>query len=154
MSIIESNTKPSNNFQREFGRMSDNAGSTEKASASGRANDRPNAKLWINIGVTTTVTDPNSGEPVEHFVALPMGLPLDTMSKLDVKGGTEDYRARLTAQNDLLDAVLKKAEDVAPGETKLFTIGGKGLSVQIRRAKVEAAPIAPDQNQYTVDLGF
>lgn len=150
MSINE-NPNTSSNFRREFGRMTSPENQTaERATAS---NTKASAKLWINVGIAKEVIDPNTQEVITHFTALPMGMPLDTMSKLDVKGGTDDYRARLTAQNDLLDSVLKAAESIAPGETKVFTIGDfKGLAVQIRRAKAEAAPIDPENNQYSVAL--
>lgn len=141
-----------NNFNNEFERLlrgAEQANNGNSRSSNGNS-DRPKAKYWLNIGIMTKVQNAE-GEEIEHFVALPQGIPLDTMEPLAIRGQNMDYRARLTAQNDLLQQALDLAATLAPGETKLLSTG-KGLQVQVRHVAAEAEAIPADQNAYRVSL--
>lgn len=82
------------------------------------------AKIWLNVGYATD----------DAFVSLPFGLALDTMRKLEPKGQS-DFAMLQAAQNDLLEQLLSKAEELKPGEAEVFT-----LQVQLRRTADESKP--------------
>ena len=104
------------------------------------ADKKPKAKVWLNIGYTA---------PNGEFVALPLGCPLDTQSKLDVpKTGGADFINKRIAQNALLEMVKAAGYEVAPGETRMLN-----LEIQIRATKPEEdAPATPPANPYLINL--
>lgn len=140
-----------NAFQNEFTRMLQHKSEQSNSGGKSSNSDRPKARFWLNVGILTKVTNAE-GEQVDHFVALPQGIPLDTMEPLAIRGQNMDYRARLSAQNDLLQQAIAVATTLAPGETKLLTSGGTGLQVQVRHVAAEAEAIASEDNSYAVQL--
>jgi hypothetical protein len=124
-------------FSKTFG--------TPKAAAPAHKRDLPKANVWVNIGYAT-------GDETYPFVSLPMGIALDTMEELPLKGNSE-FREFTQARNDLLQQIKSGSVSIAPGEAMLMDIGG-GLTLQIRRVSDEqvAAPI--EGNRFARELNF
>lgn len=100
------------------------------------SNERPKAKLWLNIGY-----DING-----KFINLPVGLPIDTMEAADVRGQNEDWIKQRTAQNELLKALQAHGAALAPGQEEIVT-----LTVKLRRVN-EQMEIPAGTNEYAADL--
>lgn len=122
-------------------------GGGNAASRSNAANDRPKAQVWLNIGLEA----PNvvEGEESPRFISLPAGIPLDTQEKLPTNSRNQLFAAFQSARNDLMDQILKAAEQLAPGQEVLIP-----LQVQLRRVGEENAEIPADQNAFGVKLGL
>lgn len=128
-------------FKSSFG------GSSARAAT--QADDRPKAELWLNIGYEVTVPMVVDGKNVDEtrFVSLPTGIPLDTMDKVSARTSNDTFAAFQTARNDLLDQIMKAAEELAPGEEKLLN-----LQIQLRRVNGERAEIASEENPFVQQL--
>ena len=120
----------------------DSAAKTNTAAASGtnnrrtQAQDRPSAKLWLNVGY-----DANG-----RFVNLPVGIPVDSMELLPIRGQNEEWVQFQSARNRLLKAIQEAGDNLEPGaevEVK--------LTVKLRKVNEELAVSAED-NVFTTDL--
>lgn len=107
----------------------------EETPATEARTERPQAKVWINIGVTIGVPQAD-GTVVDTFVSIPAGIPLDTMEPMVGRGNSADYAALVQAKNWVLSQLQTAAEDIKAGEDQLV----EGLEVRIRRAGVAQAP--------------
>jgi hypothetical protein len=105
--------------------------------------DRPKAQVWLNIGTTVPVPIPETGEVEDVFVALPVGIPLDTMEHMEVRGTNQNWHHLVQAKNWLLEQLQQLAEGVDAGGEELID----GLQVQIKRVGQAPAPAA-DQNPF------
>jgi hypothetical protein len=125
-------------FGNGFGRGRTQGTSTE---------DRPKAKYWLNVGyLADHIVD---GEDEPRFIALPVGIPLDTTEPAQVRGSNELYRAMVTAQNDLLADIVSEASKLEPGQAVI--IGdpeNQPLVLQLRRVAAEQEAIKPDENPF------
>ena len=114
---------------------------TAKSNTSGRRNaqqasDRPAAKLWLNVGY-----DANG-----RFVNLPVGIPVDTMELLPIRGQNEEWAQFQSARNDLLKAIQEAGDNLEPGaevEVKLV--------VKLRKVN-EEIEVKPEDNEFATDL--
>ena len=52
--------------------------------ASGSTEERPQSQLWLNVGVMVKTVDPETGEPVDELLTLPVNLAIDTMKKREI----------------------------------------------------------------------
>lgn len=98
--------------------------------------DRPAAKLWLNVGY-----DANG-----RFVNLPVGIPVDTMESLPIRGQNEEWAQFQSARNGLLKAIQEAGDKLEPGaevEVKLV--------VKLRKVNEELAVSAED-NAFATDL--
>ena len=120
----------------------DSAAKTNTAAASGTSNrrtqaqDRPSAKLWLNVGY-----DANG-----RFVNLPVGIPVDTMELLPIRGQNEEWAQFQSARNQLLKAIQEAGDNLEPGaevEVK--------LTVKLRKVNEEVEVKAED-NAFAADL--
>ena len=121
----------------------DSAAKTNTAAASGtgrngrtQAQDRPAAKLWLNVGY-----DANG-----RFVNLPVGIPVDTMELLPIRGQNEEWAQFQSARNQLLKAIQEAGDNLEPGaevEVK--------LTVKLRKVNEEIEVKAED-NAFAADL--
>ena len=121
----------------------DSAAKTNTAAASGtgrngrtQAQDRPSAKLWLNVGY-----DANG-----RFVNLPVGIPVDTMELLPIRGQNEEWAQFQSARNQLLKAIQEAGDNLEPGaevEVK--------LTVKLRKVNEEIEVKAED-NEFATDL--
>lgn len=107
--------------------------------------DLPKADVWINIGVAT-------GDETYPFISLPMGIPLDTMEPLAVRGN-DDFRQFTSARNDLLAQLQEAAAGLEPGTDMIIETEG-GLAIQVRRVAAEVAEAPIEENRFAVNLGF
>ena len=108
------------------------------APRSGRqaAQDRPAAKLWLNVGY-----DANG-----RFVNLPVGIPVDTMESLPIRGQNEEWAQFQSARNDLLKAIQEAGDNLEPGaevEVKLV--------VKLRKVN-EEIEVSKDDNPFATNL--
>lgn len=111
----------------------------------GAHSEKKKAKYWVNIGYATQGMNSQTNEMEEVFISLPFGIPLDTMSLADLKGG--DFNRRLArSKNALLQTFLDKAESLEAGEEQILDMGAK-LQVRIRRVTEETEQSAGDTFQ-------
>ncbi len=114
------------------------AKSSNNAPRSGRqaAQDRPAAKLWLNVGY-----DANG-----RFVNLPVGIPVDTMETLPIRGQNEEWAQFQSARNDLLKAIQEAGDNLEPGaevEVKLV--------VKLRKVN-EEIEVSKEDNPFAANL--
>jgi len=98
--------------------------------------DRPAAQVWLNIGINVDMSNPETGETETVFVSLPLGLPVDTMEPLAMRGSNANWANMVQAKNYVLEELQKMAAGVAPGEGEFVD----GLKIQIKRVGTAAAP--------------
>lgn len=106
--------------------------------------DKPETKLWLNVGYNSGVKDEH-GEEV--FISLPYGLGLDTMQRVDERSRNVQFSQIQQAKNALLDQLLKICEDLKPGETAEVP-----LTLQVRRVN-EAVPVTGENPFANITLG-
>ena len=111
---------------------------TTAARSSGRQapQDRPAAKLWLNVGY-----DANG-----RFVNLPVGIPVDTMETLPIRGQNEEWAQFQSARNDLLKAIQEAGDGLEPGaevEVKLV--------VKLRKVN-EEIEVSKEDNPFAANL--
>lgn len=111
------------------------------AAAESAKEERPQAKFWLNIGYEVAVKDADGVEGT-RFISLPVGLPLDTQQHR-VTRGTGEVAQIISAGNDLLDDLIKAAQAIPAGETKLVN-----LQIQIRHVQ-EASAIPAGTNAFS-----
>jgi hypothetical protein len=148
MSLNDNAAQTSPNFDRVFG----NKSTTNKVTNIESAKDRPKAQVWINVGYMVNVPVEGGGTETQ-FVALPVGIPVDTMERHATNSQNDAFRARQQAGNDLLDKILARAAQLKPGEDVIYGEVG-GLQIQVRRVKDDALPIPADQNPFITTLSL
>ena len=114
------------------------AKNTNTSRSAGRTaqQNRPAAKLWLNVGY-----DANG-----RFVNLPVGIPVDTMEALPVRGQNEEWAQFQSARNDLLKAIQEAGDNLEPGaevEVKLV--------VKLRKVN-EEIEVSKEDNPFAVNL--
>lgn len=88
---------------------------------------RAPSQFWLNIGVSV----PGMGENGEAmFVSLPVGIALDDLKAIEVKGNNPNWVALQQAKNALLALVQSQAAALTPGERKALP----RISVEVARA--------------------
>lgn len=116
--------------------------------------DKPKTQLWLNIGYIAQVKDAESGENIDKFVSLPVGLPVDTQERLKTNSSNEVWGMFQSARNDLLDQLIELGKTLKPGEEKILSMGDNGLGIQMRRILDEQPAVKPDQNAFGKKLAF
>jgi hypothetical protein len=99
--------------------------------------DRSQAKLWLNVGY-----DANG-----RFVNLPVGIPIDAMESLPIRGQNEEWAQFQSARNELLKAIQEAGDNLEPGaevEVKLV--------VKLRKVN-EGIEVSKEDNPFAVNLG-
>jgi hypothetical protein len=109
------------------------------------------AEYWLNIGYNVDL-DTDEGV-VTRFVALPKGIPLDTMAPLVSNSANDEFYMLITAQNNLLADIKEQCKSLQPGETKHFG-DLDGLHFQLKRSKAQRQELAPDANPFVRKLTF
>lgn len=84
------------------------------------SNERPKAKLWLNVGITLK----GAGEDGEDiFVSLPGGgIALDQLEPQEVKGKSPHWINLVQTKNALLDQVQKGATELPVGERQVIPL--------------------------------
>lgn len=109
---------------------------TGRSSGRQAQSDRPQAKLWLNVGY-----DANG-----RFVNLPVGIPVDTMESLPIRGQNEEWAQFQSARNDLLKAIQEAGDNLEPGaevEVKLV--------VKLRKVN-EEIEVSKEDNPFAANL--
>lgn len=105
--------------------------------ASGPASARPQAEIFINVGITVQMPN-EEGEMVDTFLSLPFGLPLDTMNELIIRGNNAQWNEQAAARNELLKALVKMGESLDAGTGSELP----KLQVQLYRRKAQEEHVA------------
>lgn len=107
-----------------------NALSGNKSAPAANNAQRPQAEIFINVGIPVQMPNEN-GEMEEVFLSLPYGLALDTMSELVIRGNNQQWNDQAAARNELLKALVKMGTSLEAGNgTEL-----PKLQVQLYRRK-------------------
>jgi hypothetical protein len=69
---------------------------------------REQAKVWLNVGF----------EVDGKFVNLPLGLAIDTMEPVQVRGQNQEWLELQTARNELLQAIQEAGAELEPGQER------------------------------------
>ena len=118
-------------------------GTQTRTSGTNQQNEqRPQAKVWANIGYEVAVTN-NEGNEENRFVSLPVNLPIDTMEPVVIRGQNVDYNNFQSARNDLLSALIDAANQLQPGEGKIIN-----LKVQLFKRNEAIEPTKADENPF------
>lgn len=100
------------------------AASAKAQAATPASTERKPSDFWLNIGIN--IPGPE-GKPV--FVSLPIGLALDDMKAVTVKGTNQEWINLAQTKNALLEALQLHAASMKPGERQ----HAEALSVEIYR---------------------
>jgi hypothetical protein len=105
------------------------------------------AEIFMNFGNTSSTTL-EDGTEEKIFIALPKGLPLDTMERI-ARGRDEAANERRDAQNYLLDYYKSMVADMKPGERRYGVI-------EVEFYRVGELKAAPDisKNKLIENLEF
>lgn len=77
---------------------------------------RKTSQVWLNVGVTI----PGAGEDgADLFVSLPVGLPLDDMKPVVIRGMNQNSINLKQVKNLLLDELQKLGASMSPGQRRL-----------------------------------
>ena len=78
--------------------------------------ERKSSKVWLNVGVTI----PGASEDgSDLFVSLPVGLPLDDMKPIVIRGSNQNSINLKQVKNMLLDELQKLGASMSPGQRRL-----------------------------------
>lgn len=113
----------------------DTARNTNNRTAKPAAQDRPAAKVWLNVGYMAG----------DRFVTLPVGIPIDTMEAVPVRGQNDEWLEFQTARNDLLKALQEGSDQLEAGEEREIH-----LVVKLRKNNDEKKVVGT--NQFSTDL--
>lgn len=134
---------------KTFGRS---AAPVANGSRTADVSERKKANFWLNFGYSVPVRYQDGSEET-RFVSLPVGIPLDTMEITTPSRGTDEYRSLIAAGNDLHQQIMDVAVTLQPGEERIICADqNNGLSIQIRRVKADAPPIANAENLFARKL--
>jgi len=117
--------------------------------ASPTRDDRPKAQVWLNVGRTYQIPNPETGEVEDVFIALPVGIPLDTMEHMEVRGSNKNWAHMVQAKNWLLDQLQTLGEGVEAGGEEVID----GLQIQVKRVGKAPAPSTSDNPFLTAMQG-
>lgn len=109
------------------------------------------AEYWLNIGYNVDIETEEG--TITRFVALPKGVPLDTMKPLVSNSANDEFFMLITAQNNLLSDIKEQCKGLEPGESKEFG-DLNGLHFQLKRSKSQREDITPDANPFVRKLSF
>ena len=107
--------------------------------------DRPVAKVWLNVGYDVQIKN-EKGETETRFINLPVGIPVDTMEALPIRGQNEGYAQMRAAQNSLLEQLQGAGDNLRPGEEVEVR-----LTLKLRKANEQLA-INNDENPMSINL--
>lgn len=102
------------------------AAAAQTPATAGAKPQRKPAELWVNIGLEL---------PNGQFIKLPYNLPLDDMSKLEMRGQNQEWLQEAQARNMLLDVLKQQASSLEQGGSEIV---GE-LKVQLFRRSADAS---------------
>ncbi|QWY83464.1 RNA polymerase RNAP1 subunit A protein [Rhizobium phage RHph_X2_28B] len=100
------------------------------------AQERAKTQIWLNVGFETQVPVMRDGEQVmeTRFINLPVGIPIDTTEKLEIRGQNEEWNKLQGARNWLLEQLQKHGAGMGAGAEEVV----QGLVVKIKRVAAPA----------------
>jgi hypothetical protein len=101
---------------------------------------RPKSKVWLNPGLFVQTQEG------PQWIPLPLGLGIDTMEPMQVRGQNVDFIKRANASNQLLADLKNAGNRLAPGEELQIP-----LTLILRRNN-EDLDIQPSDNEYVIDF--
>lgn len=93
--------------------------------------DRPRAKYWLNIGLM--LPNPNKEGELQFVQVAGCGIGMDTANRPEIKG-TKEFQQLLTAQNVLLDNLIKKCSELEVGTSVVLPHQEGTFCVQLTHA--------------------
>lgn len=117
------------------------AARTPAAVATPAKADRVPTQFWLNVGVTLKGQGPDGAD---LFVSLPVGIALDDMKPVAIKGSSKSFIELQQTKNALLAATQAKAGTLSPGERCAVP----EFTVEIARVS------APEQNGTVASNGL
>ena len=103
------------------------------------------AEFWINVGYVAKGAGEN-GEDI--FVALPLGIPLDTQKDVKANSNNPAFNNLQVARNIMLGELKEEAKKLQPGQDWIVDPDAP-LTLQIRRVKEEVAQVTdPAVNKF------
>lgn len=141
-------TDPSTLFgNAATGQQTRSAGARSNVASDGT--QLPNAMYWLNIGFYIDVPSKDDPSVTEkRLVSLPMGLPLDTMQHAKTNTNSPDINNQRAAGNQLLEAILAKAAQLAPGSVTTID----NLVIEVRRVAEKTPPAEGADNPYVAAM--
>jgi hypothetical protein len=107
--------------------------------------DRAPSQVWLNVGVNL----PGAGEDGKDlFVSIPVGLPLDDMKAIQIRGTNQHSINLKQVKNMLLDELQKLGASMNPGERKCVP----QLGVEIYRVAKPEQTGSADSNPLIAGL--
>lgn len=92
---------------------SQNNSTKPAATTQAATTERKSSQVWLNIGVTI----PGAGEDgADLFVSLPVGLPMDDMKPIVIRGSNQNSINLKQVKNMLLDELQKLGASMQPGQ--------------------------------------
>lgn len=86
--------------------------STKPAAAASSTTERKSSQVWLNVGVNI----PGAGEDgTDLFVSLPVGIPLDDIKPIVIRGSNQNSIHLKQVKNMLLDELQKLGAGMQPG---------------------------------------
>lgn len=104
------------------------------ASTNGKADDRPKPQVYGNVGFPFEITN-GDGETDIVTIYFPIGLAIDTMPEMEVRGQNLEWNERCEAMNAVLEEFKSIGDAMEPGEEKVF----EGATLQLKRIGKPAA---------------
>ncbi len=123
-------------------KASNNTASTNNTRTTAKGDEeRRQSKLWVNLGYKNA-----DGK----FVNLPVGIPIDTMELLAVRGQSEDWVKLTHERNMLIKQLQAIGDDMEPGQEQMLPLEvqlrrvGNGLEIDgdVMKEMAEASPLA------------
>lgn len=92
--------------------------------AAAPSTERKSSQVWLNVGVNI----PGAGEDgADLFVSLPVGIPLDDIKPIVIRGSNQNSINLKQVKNMLLDELQKLGAGMAPGQRQ--TVPQLGVEV-------------------------
>ena len=101
--------------------------------------ERAKTKVWLNIGYERAGKDIN----------LPVGIPIDTTEKLEIRGSNKDWNDFQTARNAFLDFLQKAGANLEPGAEEEIT----GLTIKLKHVGNTEVSSEAD-TEFASDMSF
>lgn len=110
--------------------------------------DRPEAHLWLNIGVEVDVPTADGTGTEKKFISFPVNLALDTMEPMVARGNNAAWNEQVAVKNKLLEFAQNTAQACEPGTGEIL----ENIKVQAYRKAAPTAPVADSENSLLKQL--
>jgi len=112
------------------------------------SSDRPEAHLWLNIGVEVDVPTADGEGTEKKFISFPVNLALDTMEPMVARGNNKAWNEQVAVKNKLLKFAQNTAQACEPGTGEIL----ENIKVQAYKKATPSAPVADAENSLLKQL--